>query len=79
MPTEEKNVELKPIPALARTAYTLAKRDFQDAANALAQQTADVMGLSAADGWTVDFDSGVAFREVQAPEEKPDIAPAAAG
>ena len=69
--------ETTPIPALAKSAiqFVAARAaEFQAGQNATVNQlgieTLEAMGLSRADGWTVDFDLGVAKRTV------PDVPPA---
>ena len=67
--------ETQPIPELAKSAITFVAKhraDFeaqqQAVVNALGVQTLDVMGLSASDGWRIDFDAGVATRPISVSE-----------
>lgn len=64
------STEQKPIPRLAKSAATLAQAEFQTTINNLGIQTLEAMGLSTDQGWSVNFTTGFATREV------PDIAPA---
>lgn len=56
--------EKKEISALAKSAFALLRQDFQQRANILGDQVLQAMGLQPNDGWTVDFNTGVVFRDV---------------
>lgn len=64
-------IESHPIPKIAKTAFGLAKQNFDRAVNELARQSVEAAGFNPDDNWTVDFDRGMMAREV------PDIGPPA--
>lgn len=65
--------ESRPVPKTAMTAARLIGAQAQLAINDLAEQVVADLGLSEADNWRVDFNTGSMSREV--PEPLPDPAP----
>ena len=64
--------ETHPIPSLAKTTVGLLVQAQQTALNEIAVQTVEAMGLNKDDGWNVDFEAGVASRDVpDASDETP--------
>lgn len=59
----ESRVEARAIPELALTAARLAKDQYHRLVNEIAAETLEAMGLSARDGWVVDFGSRQAVRQ----------------
>ena len=59
--------ESKPLPALAQSGLQMLNAQFQGALNKLGGECLDVMGLSLADGWRVNFQEGTVERETATP------------
>ena len=56
--------ERKPIPALAVSAFNQLQIAVNTESQNLFQQTLDVMGLSVADGWTLDLPTKSVVRTI---------------
>jgi hypothetical protein len=60
-------VESRPLPELAMTAARLAQDQFNRLVNEIGAEVLEAMGLSAKDGWRVNFDT----RRAERPAPKP--------
>ena len=60
-------IEQRPIPELAKTAYTLLIAEFEQRVAAIGRQTTEVLGFTEADDWTIDFGRGLMLRVVEDP------------
>ena len=56
--------ETRPLPAIARSAYALFQADMNRGIQALAVQALSSLTLAPELGWKVDFEQGVAVRDV---------------
>jgi hypothetical protein len=63
------------LPPLALSAFRLLHGQFQQQLDALGKQAVDVMGLQDSDGWTVDFGTGIVFREIPDEADGPKAVP----
>lgn len=63
--------EIRDMPAITLTALALLQNEIARQINAISQQTLDVLGLEAADGWRIDVSTGKVLRTV--PDVKPDV------
>jgi hypothetical protein len=57
-------IESKPLPKSAMTALRLAHASFQRVVNDVGADAITDLGLSATDGWSANFDTGMAERTV---------------